>query len=277
MNTKVSLLTTALILTGCANGFEKFYRETPIAAETMKSPYTLPSPPTPKVYVYSSDLKSDNQRLTEDGYVEIGYVSFSGNANKVSESQAVAQGKKVSAALIMIHSQYLETVSGVVPYTVANPPAVSTVNTSGTVNSYGTGGYASGTYNGTNTVTTPGGASTYALPYSFNRNQYDATYWVKRANDKIRFGVNVLPLSDDLRHTLQRNSGLVVTSVVRGTPAFSANILDGDILIKFAGEDVTDSSELGNQVAKYAGQIVNIELIRDDQTKNIPVTLRPNL
>ena len=277
MITKVVLLTSALILAGCANGFEKFYRETPYAAQAMKSPYTLPPPPVPNVYVYSSDPKSDNQRLAEDGYVTIGYASFSGNANKVSESQAVAQGKKVGAALIMIHSQYLETVSGVLPYTVANPPVVSTVNTSGTVNSYGMGGYASGSYNGTSTITTPGGTSTYAIPYSFNRNQYDATYWVKRANDKIRFGVNDAPLPDDLRHKLERNSGVLVVSVVRGTPAFFANILDGDILIKFAGEDVTDPAGLLNLVSKYAGQKVNVEVIRGDQTKVIPVTLRPNI
>jgi hypothetical protein len=55
--------------------------------------------------------------------------------------------------------------TGVIPYTVANPPVVSTVNTSGTVNAYGSGGYASGNYSSTGTITTPGGYSTYAIPY----------------------------------------------------------------------------------------------------------------
>ena len=51
----------------------------------------------------------------------------------------------------------------------------------------------------------------------------------------------------------------------------------GDILIKFAGEDAIDSVELSKQVSKYAGQTADIEVIRGDQTKVIPVQLRPNL
>jgi len=48
--------------------------------------------------------------------------------------------------------EYVDTLSGVVPYTVANPPVVSTVNTPGTGNTYGSGGYASGNYDSSGTI-----------------------------------------------------------------------------------------------------------------------------
>lgn len=66
------------------------------------------------------------------------------------------QGKKVGAALILIRSKYRDTLSGTLPYTVPNPPQVASVNTTGTANVYGTGGYATGNYNSTSTVTMPG-------------------------------------------------------------------------------------------------------------------------
>src|ERR1019366_2280753 len=102
----------------------------------------------------------------EDGYVYIGASSFYGPANRSNQAQAVEQAKKVGAAIVLFKSDYMDTQSGVIPYTVANPAVVSTINTSGTVNSNGSNGYGTGNYSSTGTITTPGGYSTYAIPYS---------------------------------------------------------------------------------------------------------------
>src|SRR5580704_2255867 len=230
----LTLLGAAFSVAGCANGFEQFYQKGPIPERLLVPPYVVAPPATPIVYTYSSDPKADAHKLVQDGYIYLGQASFNGNANRVSQSQAVEQGKKVGAAVILIHSEYMRTESGVIPYTVQNAPVVATINTGGTVNVSGSGGYASGTYNSTGTVVTPGGTSTYAVPYSFERDSFLATFWAKRDVDKIIFGVNGDSLPDDLKRRLQRNTGVIANVVVRGTPAYRANLLEGDVILKIA-------------------------------------------
>lgn len=269
------VLIVATCLASCASGFEKFYTPAPNAQAILTSPVTLPPPKTPQVFGHSSDVKADAKRMAEDGYVYIGSSSFYGPANRSNERQAIAQGEKVGAAVVLFKTDYMDTQSGVIPYTVANPPVVSTVNTSGTINTYGSGGYGSGNYNSTGTITTPGGYSTYAIPYTVNRNTFFASYWAKQDVSKIRLGVRYSPLTDDLRQQLERNTGVVVQIVVRGTPAFRANILEGDVLLKMGGADIVDVPGFTSQGAQFAGQTVAIELIRGGQPRTIKVTLGP--
>jgi PDZ domain-containing protein len=271
MSKIVAIGVTLALLTGCSNGFEKYYRPAPPAALAAAAPSLVPPPPTPAVYTHSADMQADGKRLLEDGYAFIGESSFYGPANRSNQEQAVAQGKKVGASVVLFKSEYMDTRSGVVPYTVANPAVVSTVNTSGTV--YGNGGSAS--YSGTGTVATPGGYSTYAIPYSVDRNTFYASYWAKRDPNKIHLGMYYRPLDDATRHKLERNTGLQVFIVIRGTPAFSANFLEGDILLKLNGRDITDAQSLTAELAQLAGQRVTIDLLRGDQPRAIAVTLNP--
>jgi len=183
----------------------------------------------------------------------------------------VVQGKIVGASVVLYKSNYKDTRSGVVPYTVANPNVVSTVNTTGNV--YGSGGYAN--YNATSTVTTPGGTSTYAIPYSVDRNDFFASYWAKRDPNKIHLGLNYAPLNDAQRHKLERNTGVQVAIVVRGTPAFKANFLEGDILLRLNGQDIIDVPTLSADLNRLAGENVTFNLLRGDEARIISVTLNP--
>jgi hypothetical protein len=267
----VAIGATLALLAGCANGFEKYYRPAPAATLALFGPTLAPPPPEPAVYTYSANVKADAKRLAEDGYAYIGESSFFGPANRSNQEQAVAQGKKIGAAVVLFKSEYMDTRSGVVPYTVANPAVVSTVNTSGTI--YGNGGSA--TYSGTGTVTTPGGYSTYAIPYSVDRNTFYASYWAKRDPNKIHLGLYYRPLDDEFRHKLERNAGLQVTAVIRGTPAFTANFLEGDVLLKLNGKDITDVQSLNSDIKQMAGQRVTFDLLRSDQPRTIALTLNP--
>jgi S1-C subfamily serine protease len=203
----------------------------------------------------------------------IGFSFFTGVANRVSSSQAVAVGKKVGALIVMIKSEYSNTVSGVMPYTTVNPSQTATVSTTGTVSGYGSGGYASGNYTADSTVTVPGGTATNFIPYSVVRNAYFASYWIQRDVSKIRFGANYGPLSDELRHKLERNAGVVINMVVRATPAFVANILEGDIVTKINDEDVIDAGGLNAQVLAHGGQTVQFTILRDTRSLIIPIAL----
>jgi len=267
------LLTVTASILGCASGFEKFYTPDPHAKEILSSQHILPPPPTPQLYLHSNDVQADAKRLREDGYIYIGSSSFYGPANKSNQGQAIEQAKKVGAALVLFKTAYMDTLSGVVPYSVPNPPQVSTVNTSGTVNTYGGGGYGSGTYSSTGTITTPGGYSTYNIPYNVSRNTFFASYWVKRDVTQLHLGVQTAPIGDALRTRLERNTGVVVVIVMHNTPAFAANLLEGDVVLKLNGTDVIDPPSFNAQLAQLAKQTVTLDVIRDDQPRQIKVTL----
>jgi hypothetical protein len=192
----------------------------------------------------------------------------------MTRQELLAQATRLGAVLVLVHSQYKDTISGSIPWSVPNPPQVSTVTTNGTVSSYGPGGYASGTYSGEGTITTPGGVTTYEMPYTISRNDMVATFWVHEDVSKLRLGANVIELPDALRVKLQRNTGVVVVVVIRDTPAFDANILRGDVILKIGGQDVIDPQSFRAQLAEFEGQAVKIQLLRGETPKTITVTLR---
>jgi len=259
-------------LSACQSGFEKFY--TPAASSTSPA-IVLPSPATPQMYAHSNDLNADGKRLREQGYILIGTSSFYGPANRSNANQALQQGKKVGASLVLVKSEYMDTLSGVVPYTVTGPQQVATVNTTGTVNAYDTGGYATGTYNSTGTVTMPGTTTTNFLPYSIPRNTFFASYWAKRDTAKMVLGAFLVPLPDEIRRQLQRNTGLLIDVVVVGTPAFRANILKGDVVLRLNNEDVVDAAGFHDQLSRFAGQTVQLSLMRGNESRTVSLTLNP--
>jgi PDZ domain len=270
------VVAATIALTACANGFEQFYRPSPAAAQVKGKPYMAPPPATPALYAHSGDIQADAKRMAEEGYILIGTSSFSGAANRVHESQAIAEGKEVGATVVLIKSQYQGTVTGVMPFTVPGAPQVSTVNTTGTVNSYGSGGYATGNYNATSTITTPGTPTTYQIPYSIVRNEYFASYWAKQDPNKARLGVRSEPIPDSIRAQLQRNTGVYIPIVIRGTPAFRVNILEGDVIVRIRGEEIIDPVGFDAQLTKFAGSDVVLTVIRNSESRDISVHLNQN-
>jgi pyruvate/2-oxoacid:ferredoxin oxidoreductase beta subunit len=109
-----------LLLGGCINGFDKYYKPSPNADQVVKSPYNAPVAATPLIYDYSNDPKVDNHNVQRAGYVYVGSASFYANARKVSQSQAVSEAKKRGASLVLVHTTYKDTISGSVPFTVPN-------------------------------------------------------------------------------------------------------------------------------------------------------------
>jgi len=272
----IAPLTIVLALLGCANSFEQFYRPTAAAAEIVGKPYMVPLPAVPSLYSHSSDVQADAKRMAEEGYILIGTSSFSGATDKVHESQAIEQGKRVGAAVILMKSQYQGTDTGTMPFTSPGAPQISTVNTMGSFNAHGSSGYTMGNYNATSTVTTQGSPTTYQIPFSIVRNQYFASYWSQEDPNKMRLGARAAPVPDAVRTQLQRNTGIYVPIVVRGTPAYSANILEGDVITRIGDEDVTDPSSFDAQLTRFAGTSVKLTVLRAGIEKEIQVRLNQN-
>ena len=241
-----------LALTGCANGFEKHYHPAPPAGFVAAASSLDPPPPKPAVYVVSADIRADAKRLARDGYVFIGESSFVDLADRSREAQAVMQGKKVGASVVLFKAAHFDTRSDEIPYTVASATAP-----------------------GAGASPLPGGYSTFATQHSLDRDTFYASYWAKRDPSKIQLGLNYGPLSDALRQRLERDTGVQVEIVVRGTPAFNANFFEGDILLKMNGKDITDVSSLSSDLMQRGGQVVTFDLLRGDEHRTIAVLLNP--
>lgn len=211
-------------LSGCAtSGHQTFYQ--PYIDETFLADVELLREGQ-KPDVYSSDnLERDIPVMLSKGYVVIGASAFNGGFAGVDE--VAAQASRVGATIAIVRYEYTGTQTSTVPLFM---PTTSTSYHSGSVQGYG--GFA--TYSGTSRTT-----GTTVVPMTTNQRRFDqeAVYFAK-LNRRLKYGVYLDDLSPDMRRKIQRNMGALVSVVVEDTPAFLANVLPGDILIKVDGTDV---------------------------------------
>jgi C-terminal processing protease CtpA/Prc len=207
--------------------------------------------------------ENDTQTMLEKGYALIGFSSF--YAPSGQERKALAQAEHVHAAMVLVYSNYKDTLSGTMPITT---PTTQTSYTNASASAYGNGGFANAY--GSATTTTYGSETTY-VPYNVSRSNYFATYWVKANLAHIKLGCIVKDLDDEQRRSISSNKGVLVSAVIWGTPAFQSDILKGDIIRKIGGDEVFGVASFQEITLKHAGQSVDVEFVRDSkpQTKTI--------
>lgn len=238
-----------LIVAGCANPYAKFYTDQTggIFPENIEALAGNPS-------VFSgTDLQKDYDSMMENGYVVLGYSSFNGEST--NKKMALAQAKKVNASRVLLYENYSGTVSGSMPLTLPETQ-MSTTNINGNV--YGSGGYAS--YSGTGMTTTYGTKTTY-IPYSVNRYDYFASYWGKVK--KFRLGLYVEEMDASKRARIQSNKGVIVSAVVKGTPAFNADIFKGDVIKRIGDIEISGEPDFMAALDKFEGKKTNFLIYRD--------------
>ncbi len=83
------------------------------------------------------------------------------------------------------------------------------------------------------------------------------------------YGADVTPeLAESFGY--DRTEGALVNEVVPGSPAEEAGIEPGDIIMKWAGEELDDFTQLRFKVAETSpGEVVEVELFRDEETVTI--------
>jgi len=90
------------------------------------------------------------------------------------------------------------------------------------------------------------GYGNYIGTYDVERFDYNVFYFIplpKEFNYKLIFGIDEWNLStSQLRQKTGRNTGVYVNVVNRDTPAFFANILRGDVIIRLDEYDVINTS-----------------------------------
>ena len=275
MKTILPLVCAIALLNGCAtNPFAQFYQSYTNGMPATVQQRFLPSEPQPQIFTAAPQNHKDECRQLEERYfVCIGFSGFVGGAP--TQSQLKDHAKKVGADAVIYTSEYSHTEQGVRPFFSYQPGQTYTTTHYGTANAnvYGGGSYAygSGTYSGTSTTATPGTLHTDYIPYQQQVYQYGVSYW-RRMKPGI-FGVRFSPIPEDLRSSLQRNTGAFVELVMLDGPAFRANIMRGDVVIQLADKPIATIQEFIELLPSYAGQKVGVRVIRGTQTIDIDVQL----
>jgi len=249
-------LVAAAVLAGCATSnpyathFTRAVPGSPVAAGQV---FEAPDAP-PQVY-HTDDLDKDAYALRENGFGLIGAARF--NASRLDDGLAIEQAHAVGATVVLVRSKYSHTVTGSIPYTTYAPPIVVRDRHS-----------SSDVY-----VTVPGQYQTNYVPYSEARNDYVALFWGRLKPGPL--GIFYGDLDLDVRQQLERNTGAQVDVVVKGSPAFRANLLPGDVIVALRGEPIESAEALTQALSRYAGEDITIDVLRKGEPRRIAVTLNP--
>ncbi|VXC84959.1 putative PDZ/DHR/GLGF domain protein [Burkholderia sp. 8Y] len=247
-------------LAGCANGFSQYYHG--MTREEIVARSGPRSDSTPKV-LYSSNVRSESERLAENNFALVGESSFQAQQTRRAEANAIEQGKTIGADVIVlsVRDAGSETVS--MPLTMpTTSTSVSTFNGS----AFGSRGVTS--VMGSATTTSYGTATTF-VPVTVRRADYYAGYWVKAKTPVM--GIHIVPLSPEEHKKIGTNAGALINTVVIGSPAYIADIFKGDYLMAIGDVSISSGADLQRAIAKYAGAAVPVQLVRDGQrlTKNV--------
>ncbi len=261
------LLSISIMLSGCASGYQKFFR----------SSMAEPHPPISEYYrynvnafvgepkIYYQTLDEDGRlRLIENGLVLLGYASFNGPPE--GHDALVNEAKRIGAEVVFASSQYSHTVSGAVPVTTYSP---QTFQSSGTVTT-SSGNWAS--YSGTTTGTT---SQTSYMPYSVARYDQHASFWTRSIRPRI-LGAVAVELNAEDRRTVGANQGVKVVVCVRDSPAWLANVLAGDFILAINGTPVTGLADFAGRLDSLAGSTVVLQLLRGTNRMEMSVQLNQN-
>jgi len=119
-----------------------------------------------------------------------------------------------------------------------------------------------------------------ALGYAFCGHHPDGPPQALHVSARDRssgwLGVGIQDMTDKLaqKKNLKTNEGAYVNEIVDDSPADSAGIKEGDVIVEFDGKKVDDADDLVKAVRKTKpGTEVAVSLMREEQRKSIKVIL----
>jgi membrane-associated protease RseP (regulator of RpoE activity) len=226
------LLFALLFASSCGppNGFVKYYRENPGAGRL------LPYSGEPRLLM-GKNPDSDAVTMIEDGYTVKGTSVF--NGPHADPDLAKEQAKMIGAEVVILYSKFNRTVSGV---------AASSFGSA-----YGTGG--------PNSFAGFSGATAYAVPFSVDRYDHLAAYWIKAPRGGM--GAVLRELNADERESLRRSRGVFIVAVRKGSRAESAGVYRGDIIVEIGGREIDGVRDFLQLVKENAGREVTVGVLRD--------------
>jgi len=215
------------------------------------------------------NVPQDLKAMERANYIFIGFSGF--KSREVDTKEALAFGKELGADYVLLYSSYSETISGTIPFSLPSSK-IETTRKNGditdNVNVFGTQGSAyllGDSHHSETTTKTTQEDETFYFPYKIDKYEYVAVFFVKNPVPHL-LGINFNDLSPDIRKRIGSNKGVIVRTVINETPAFMADILEGDIIRKANNREVINSKSLDNFLSEHAGQKVTFEILRDNKT-----------
>lgn len=218
-----------LLLSGCAsNGFQEYYHPTmtPVEMDTLGLEQCI----SPEIRSIPENVSREelDAMAYEDGYVLMGASKWGGPSSE-GDAEALLQAQAINACLVLWNMTYTGTRQGVQPVTTY---------TSGTTT---TARLPSGE---TASVYTSGTSSTSYMPYSYDQYDYQGLFYGKLKHDPLALGIRAdEPPVAYMQKTDSRN-GILVTSVMKGSPAYNANIFQDDIIVSINGQPCNVNTKL---------------------------------
>lgn len=272
----LSAFALGILFSGCVNEFQQFYKRSNVSPDVTLLPYSGSTQ-----IIGSGNIRIDEMRLQQEGYVLIGAASFQAGG-EVSADEIMEQAKAVGADVVLWSNRRGEVRQEATPFAQGHPPVLGERNAYGTVNSaatpYGSSGIPNGPAGGANFNTSP----TPSMPDTFGSDtarvtiqsyEYTAEFFRKAGGAVFgAFGSNI---PDELRQKYQRNGGVVVSAVAAGSPAFKSNILPGDVIIKINDLDIKTVEEYDHAINMERGNAPIVTFIRNGEIESVSVILNP--
>ncbi len=115
----------------------------------------------------------------------------------------------------------------------------------------------------------------FAIPSALAKPIIDQILQYGKAK-RAWLGVQIQPVTDSVAEALgmSKTTGALVLGVVEGGPAQMAGLITGDVILKFAGKEISDMKKLPRYVADSPiGERATIQVLRGGKVKNLAVDL----
>jgi C-terminal processing protease CtpA/Prc len=235
------------------------------------------------------DYSSIGETLNDyyrSGFVLIGESIFKGVY--FDKKLAIPKAKEIGATHILHYAKYNKDIrykkAVILPNsTTSNQYANINSNTNGSANLrlndsatgnsiYGNVYGKSNTYTDISSNTHTSGYKTELVDSQYSEYDQGAGYLVKANEDFIKFGVLATDIPDEIKNKLQTNKGFGVGIVVRNSPAYIADILEGDIILSANGKGIYSYESFYRE---NLGKRVDLEIYRNGEYVQKVVTLKP--
>lgn len=261
-------LSAAILACASNNAFKEKYQSSLERWPSGEVNRLLPSEGKVDI-VTSTDTQRDAIKMMENGYLLLGRSKF--RSQQVDADAAREVARELGASVVLLRKQYATTVQGAVaterwfPSSRADAPVTDPSRPEAP---------SAQTVDQNARATVQGEFRTTYVPQTIDYYDFAATFWAK--SKPPIFGVLVEAPGPHIREKTG-GSGVVVRAVINDSPAASAGVLGGDVIVKFAGTDIGGTDQFFDTVVKNAGKEVDVDLLRGSDTKKLHLKLKTDL
>lgn len=250
---------------GCTNPYHENYLSTLDKRNKEELSRILP-PSGPPRLVTSGDLKADSLKMRENGYLLVGRAKF--RSTMIDETQALDQARKSGAEVVLVNHKYVNSAAESVPIEQWIPGKEIDHNETTVVQD---GSATPTVIQKQSSTTVQGEFQTAYVEENMDYYDYAATFWAK-AKPSL-FGVLVKELDEKTKAMIGSNKGVLVRAVIKGSPAFMADILRDDVILSLGNDMVVDPDQFFDLMMRHQGEEVAVGLYRAGNNMTLNVTI----